>query len=392
MTKLFAYSSRSIIFALGLIFLFMSCENETTKYEQEDLVSISAKDKKNKKNKVDVCHYDSATATWKTLNISVNALDAHLNHGDFSGACETDSDGDGVPDFLDLCPDTPMGVEVDDQGCPINLRPFIFSFKDGFDPIEAWTVGGAGPFTVDWGDGQIDTDVTGNITHIYDVPSREITIAITSTNPVEWHSGDARYNTYMIHQWGDIKWSTMANFLRLEHVDMIATDVPDLSNCTSLANMFSNTYGQMSGSLGNWDVSTITDMSGMFRGRAVYADLSGWDVSNVTNMEEMFEGDLVNMGAEPDFIYYSSPRGLSCWDVSSATNMARMFQNTFFNQDISKWDVSNIINVTSMFEGAIEFNQDLSAWNLDNVFLCVDFSANTPKWTLPKPTFNICTP
>lgn len=31
-----------------------------------------------------------------------------------------DSDGDGVPDHLDKCPDTPKGVAVDEHGCPID--------------------------------------------------------------------------------------------------------------------------------------------------------------------------------------------------------------------------------------------------------------------------------
>jgi outer membrane protein OmpA-like peptidoglycan-associated protein len=30
-----------------------------------------------------------------------------------------DSDGDGVPDDLDNCPDTPLGVRVDENGCPL---------------------------------------------------------------------------------------------------------------------------------------------------------------------------------------------------------------------------------------------------------------------------------
>lgn len=30
-----------------------------------------------------------------------------------------DSDGDGVPDYMDKCPDTPRGVEVDKDGCPL---------------------------------------------------------------------------------------------------------------------------------------------------------------------------------------------------------------------------------------------------------------------------------
>ncbi|MGD8758562.1 MAG: OmpA family protein [Deltaproteobacteria bacterium] len=34
--------------------------------------------------------------------------------------CPLDTDGDGVPDHLDQCPDTPKGVKVDKQGCPID--------------------------------------------------------------------------------------------------------------------------------------------------------------------------------------------------------------------------------------------------------------------------------
>lgn len=32
--------------------------------------------------------------------------------------CPLDLDNDGVPDYLDLCPDTPVGIKVDDSGCP----------------------------------------------------------------------------------------------------------------------------------------------------------------------------------------------------------------------------------------------------------------------------------
>lgn len=32
--------------------------------------------------------------------------------------CPKDSDGDGVPDYLDKCPDTPKGTKVDANGCP----------------------------------------------------------------------------------------------------------------------------------------------------------------------------------------------------------------------------------------------------------------------------------
>jgi OOP family OmpA-OmpF porin len=34
--------------------------------------------------------------------------------------CPLDSDGDGVPDYLDRCPNTPRGVKVDEKGCPLD--------------------------------------------------------------------------------------------------------------------------------------------------------------------------------------------------------------------------------------------------------------------------------
>jgi OOP family OmpA-OmpF porin len=34
--------------------------------------------------------------------------------------CPFDSDGDGIPDYMDECPDTPEGVQVDQIGCPLD--------------------------------------------------------------------------------------------------------------------------------------------------------------------------------------------------------------------------------------------------------------------------------
>src|ERR1035437_2578866 len=38
-----------------------------------------------------------------------------------TNGCPLDSDGDGVPDYQDICPDTPHGVKVDDLGCPFDM-------------------------------------------------------------------------------------------------------------------------------------------------------------------------------------------------------------------------------------------------------------------------------
>jgi OOP family OmpA-OmpF porin len=49
--------------------------------------------------------------------------------------CPVDSDGDGVPDYLDKCPGTETGAEVDDEGCPFPVSKRIKVYFD-FDKAE----------------------------------------------------------------------------------------------------------------------------------------------------------------------------------------------------------------------------------------------------------------
>lgn len=45
--------------------------------------------------------------------------------------CPLDSDGDGVYDYLDQCPNTPKGVKVDKRGCPLDTdADGVFDYKD----------------------------------------------------------------------------------------------------------------------------------------------------------------------------------------------------------------------------------------------------------------------
>lgn len=111
------------------------------------------------------------------------------------------------------------------------------------------------------------------------------------------------------------------------------------------------------GNISDWNVSNVTDMSGLFSNCSEFNDdISRWDVSNVTDMHRMFDNARE----------FNQPIGN--WDVSKVTDMSLMFENAkAFNQPIGNWDVSNVTYMYNMFQEATAFNQPIENWNVSNV-------------------------
>ena len=159
--------------------------------------------------------------------------------------------------------------------------------------------------------------------------------------------------------WGDIQWSSMELAFRgARNLDVVAMDVPDFSQVTSMLGMFSGcTTLEGNATFNQWDVSTITNMASIFGEAASFnQEIGAWNVSSVTNMGTMF-------------IRASSfNRDIGAWDVSAVTNMFGTFaEATSFNQDIGIWDVSAVTSMFGMFSRANSFNQDISSWNVSAV-------------------------
>ncbi|MFD0798862.1 BspA family leucine-rich repeat surface protein [Maribacter chungangensis] len=236
-------------------------------------------------------------------------------------------------------------------------------------------------YTVDWGDGTTDTGVTGNITHTYMAPGT-YTVAISGVFPsIYFNDTGDRNKIIEIIDWGTIQWETMENaFFGCENINFDAIGAPDLSQVTSLRNMFRE-CASFNGILNGWDVSTITDISGMFAYAEIFnRPLDLWNTINVTDMSFTFNRarrfneplDNWNTSSVVTMEYLFSEAGnfnqnINNWDVSQVTNMAGTFRYTNrFDNPLNNWIVNNVTDMSEMFQGSA-FNQPLSTWVVDNV-------------------------
>ena len=136
----------------------------------------------------------------------------------------------------------------------------------------------------------------------------------------------------------------------------------DVSHVTDMSDMFHGAFS-FNGDLSRWDVSNVTDMSGMFTGVRVWNTPSGVVVWNTPS-----GGDVSSAPLKP-FYYASSFNGdVSEWDVSKVTDMSGMFHHaSHFKGNISSWDVSSVTDMSDMFHGADKFNGDVSEWDVSHV-------------------------
>ncbi|MFV0553321.1 MAG: BspA family leucine-rich repeat surface protein [Mangrovibacterium sp.] len=212
-------------------------------------------------------------------------------------------------------------------------------------------------FVVNWGDGShpesfMDGD---DFSHTYATGGTK-RIKIAGAFPrIFFNGGDEGQpiaKILSIEQWGAIQWESMlAAFKGCSRLTINeAAGKPDLSNVTVLDQLFKRATSMNSPTLATWDVSTITDMDGVFYGATAFnQDLSSWNTAAVVNMDNLFYGATA-------FNQPFNSTG-SQWSTANVLTMANIFSGAIkFNQDISSWDVSKVWNMEGLFEGAKAFN------------------------------------
>ena len=140
-----------------------------------------------------------------------------------------------------------------------------------------------------------------------------------------------------------------------------------------------STYGKIQ----DWDTSRVTDMQGLFQGRADFDDdLSQWNTSAVTNMANLFNrassfhGNLAgwdtshvqHMDGMFSFATQFTGESLAAWSTESLQSLDYAFGDaTSFRGDISSWQTSKVRYMAFCFRNATSFSHDLSDWPVSQV-------------------------
>ena len=218
-------------------------------------------------------------------------------------------------------------------------------------------------YTVDWGDGNVENNVAGDLDHLY-AARGNYTVTITGVFPgINFSKIYDPINSYnaggilSIQQWGNNQWKTMQGAFKGQQSLVInAIDTPDLSQCTNMSEMFYECYDiddGTSNSWNAWNTSTITNMSSLFYDVNFNQPIGNWNVGNVTNMASMFYSSNFN-------------QPIGNWNVSKVTNMFEMFRRSRFNQPIDDWNVGNVTNMSLMFSSS-SFDQIIFNWDVSKV-------------------------
>jgi surface protein len=260
-----------------------------------------------------------------------------------------------------------------------NFR-FVWSLENGGAPYEVFlptTTDGNYNFTVNWGDGNVETYITTGedvISHTYaNTTAGEEYVCEINGTIYGWSFGSSGRVTdttasafKRVKEWGSLELGGTGYYFSHAYLRSDLSDILDTLDTFGTQNF----EGMFSGSpiisntvknIGSWNMSAATKFDYFFDGYSNFdANLSSWNVSNVISMKRMFADcrDFTNLGSSL----------ISGWATSAVTNMEYMFKGAKdFNHPIGVWNTSSVNSLEGMFSGASSFNQDLDGWNTSGV-------------------------
>ena len=172
----------------------------------------------------------------------------------------------------------------------------------------------------------------------------------------------------------DVWYGTMPNW----DVSLV-TDMSGYTGTTAHGFAHKSTFN---GDISKWDTGKVINMYSMFRDASAFnQDIGSWNTEKVTLMNSMFHtassfnqdigswntAQVTNMG----YMFYKASafnQDIGSWNTAQVTIMYRMFSSaSAFNQDIGSWNTAQVTSMRSMFKEAFAFNQDIGSWNTAQV-------------------------
>lgn len=202
---------------------------------------------------------------------------------------------------------------------PLKLTVRIAAGGGSFD-VGKIKAGGTN-FTVNWGDGTIQNNLSKPaseiVTYTYTGTGSQVdyTVQINDTadsgiiTHVRFDDSATEGKIYDVTQWGTTPWTSFQNFLRVQGTvipaDVTATDTPNLSSCTAMHGMFQGCTSLVNAnnSMVNWITGNVANMNNLFTGTTSFnKNLSGWDITGLLTAVSIFQGGGLNTANYTDTI------------------------------------------------------------------------------------------
>lgn len=268
------------------------------------------------------------------------------------------------------------GPYIDPQAAPMVIR---YDLDQPSDFIELPLVAKDVNVRIDWGDAQANAGCPVRVHEPARVQCSKGAIGSRTVkiygDILEW-SGSA-YGNYETSVMSSGQTPVVDYWLRVTE-DIVAVDAWGDTGITKLSEGFRGAAKLTS--VPATLPTKIANLEQIFSGAKVFnGDLSQWNLSGTTNLQYAFSGAR------------SFNRALN-WDVSQVTDMSGMFLGAqAFSQNISDWQTGQVTQMNSMFEGAYAFNADLSAWCVSKInYVPSSFDLDATSWSKPRPNWGSC--
>lgn len=210
--------------------------------------------------------------------------------------------------------------------------------------------------TVDWGDGNIDTNMStyndARWTHTFAGGAGTYEVKIWGTfDGWKFANGGDKSKITNIRQWGIFVFSQGQEFYGCNNLTVTATDVPKINTSTLIWSFRECSAVVDIPSIGSWDVSGVAIFSAMFLSINSAANLSigTWNTSSAVSMNSLMAGGVAGFD-----------RDLGAWIMSSVNTLSSAFPNATIS--------------------TVNYDSTLVGWAAQSLQSSVPFSAGSSKW------------